>query len=245
MSSPGSPFFIGTVYQFHCTVAGLGIERLQEAGRVQIVAGADQDVVADHDRRHRGEVLRVEIGDVLVPALLSGLRPDRPGNRRASPCRASCPTCPGRDCRCACRPWSSRSNARARGRRAHRPPRRCRASRVEDAVHLEDRRADVRSPPPPPCASPVPSPPTIVGTPPPPPSAAAAAAAAGRPARGQPRRPGQRQVLDVGLIDLCQRDCSACRSNRRSKSASVRRAASGAPGSRPCAAASAGKKTER
>ena len=38
-------------------------------------------------------------------------------------------------------------------------------------------------------------------------------------ADGHAAGPGQRQVLYVGLIDLGERDYSACRSNRRSKSA--------------------------
>ena len=52
-------------------VAGLRIERLQVARRIEIVAGADEHVVADDDRRRRGEVLLVEAGDLLVPALLA------------------------------------------------------------------------------------------------------------------------------------------------------------------------------
>ena len=35
------------------------------------------DVIADHDRRHGGEILLVEIGDLLVPALLAGPRVER------------------------------------------------------------------------------------------------------------------------------------------------------------------------
>ena len=55
-------------------LAGFGIERLQEAGRVEVVAGPGDDVVAGDDRRHRREVLLVERGDFLVPALLAGFR---------------------------------------------------------------------------------------------------------------------------------------------------------------------------
>ena len=58
-------------------LAGLGIERLQEPGRVEIVAGADDHVVADDERRRGREVLLVEVGDGLVPALVAGLRVER------------------------------------------------------------------------------------------------------------------------------------------------------------------------
>ena len=54
-------------------IAGLGIERLQISGLVEVVAGPDQDVIADDDRRGRGEILQVEIGDVFVPDFLAGL----------------------------------------------------------------------------------------------------------------------------------------------------------------------------
>ncbi len=55
-------------------VAGFGIARLQVAGLIEIVAGADEDVVADDDGRHGGEVLLIEVGDFLMPALLAGAR---------------------------------------------------------------------------------------------------------------------------------------------------------------------------
>ncbi len=58
-------------------LAGLRIERLQEAGHVEIVAGPDQDVIADDHRRRRGEILLVEARDFDVPALLA-----RPGVER-------------------------------------------------------------------------------------------------------------------------------------------------------------------
>src|SRR5262249_48193194 len=45
---------------------------LEEAGRVDIVAGSDQDVIPDDDRGRRGEISLGEIGDGLVPALLAG-----------------------------------------------------------------------------------------------------------------------------------------------------------------------------
>ena len=50
------------------------IERLQEAGTVEVVARADQHVIADHERSHGREVLLLEARDLLVPALLAGLR---------------------------------------------------------------------------------------------------------------------------------------------------------------------------
>ena len=171
VSRPGSPFFIGTRVKLPLHVAGFRIERLQEAGLIQIVAGADQDVIADHDRRHGGEILLVEIGDFFVPALLAGAwRRGKPDNRRAFPCTASCPTCPGRDCRCACRPWSSRSNATSRGRRARPRPRRCRASRNTECRSLREstRGCWCRRRPPVPRVR-APSPPTMVGEAPPPP----------------------------------------------------------------------------
>ena len=52
--------------------AGLRIERHQVAGRVEIVTGADHDVVADGHRRRRQEVLLAERHDFLVPPLLAG-----------------------------------------------------------------------------------------------------------------------------------------------------------------------------
>ena len=58
-------------------LAGLRIERLEEPRRVEIVAGADQHVIADHDRRRRGEILLGEAGDFLVPALLPRSRIER------------------------------------------------------------------------------------------------------------------------------------------------------------------------
>jgi hypothetical protein len=58
-------------------LTGLGIERLQEAGRVDVVARPHQHMIADHDRRRRREVTLVEVGDRLVPALLPRLRVER------------------------------------------------------------------------------------------------------------------------------------------------------------------------
>ncbi len=57
--------------------ARLRIEGLQESGRIDIVARAHQDMIADHDRRGRREVALREIGDRLVPALLARLRFER------------------------------------------------------------------------------------------------------------------------------------------------------------------------
>src|SRR5262249_28701451 len=54
--------------------AGFGIERLQESRRVEIVAGTDEHVVPDDDRRGGREVLLLKAGNLLVPALLAGAR---------------------------------------------------------------------------------------------------------------------------------------------------------------------------
>src|SRR6185312_10822342 len=43
------------------------------ARRVHIVAGPDQQVIADNDRGHGGKVLFVEARNLLFPALLAGL----------------------------------------------------------------------------------------------------------------------------------------------------------------------------
>ena len=58
-------------------IAGLRIERLQEPGHVEVVARSDQDVVVDDDRRHRVEVLLLETGQLPGPALLAGARVER------------------------------------------------------------------------------------------------------------------------------------------------------------------------
>src|SRR5271165_896587 len=55
-------------------VAGLGVAGLHITWLVQIVARANNDVAADHHRRHRGKILLVEVGDLFVPAFLAGLR---------------------------------------------------------------------------------------------------------------------------------------------------------------------------
>ena len=52
--------------------AGLGSNDCKKPGHVQVVAGADQQVVVDDDGRHRREVLFVEVGNLDVPALLAG-----------------------------------------------------------------------------------------------------------------------------------------------------------------------------
>ena len=57
--------------------AGLRIERHQVAGRIEIVPGADDDVVADRHRRRRHEVLLAERRRFLVPPLLAGARVER------------------------------------------------------------------------------------------------------------------------------------------------------------------------
>src|SRR5437016_3118429 len=60
--------------EFPLQLAGLRIERLEKTGRIQIVAGADEDVIADDDRRRRRKVLLREARNLLVPALLAGAR---------------------------------------------------------------------------------------------------------------------------------------------------------------------------
>src|SRR5207248_6544481 len=58
-------------------LARLGIERLQKSRSVEVVAGADEHVIADDNRRERREILLLEIGDFDVPALLAGPRIER------------------------------------------------------------------------------------------------------------------------------------------------------------------------
>ena len=58
-------------------LARLGIERLQKSRSVEVVAGADEHVIADDNRRERREILLLEIGDFDVPALLAGARIER------------------------------------------------------------------------------------------------------------------------------------------------------------------------
>ena len=52
--------------------AGFGIEGLEEARRIHIVAGADDHVIAEHDGRDGREVLLVEAGDLLLPFFFAG-----------------------------------------------------------------------------------------------------------------------------------------------------------------------------
>ena len=55
-------------------VAGFRIVRFQESGHIQrITTCAYQNMVSDDDRRGRGEVLLLHVGDFFVPALLTGL----------------------------------------------------------------------------------------------------------------------------------------------------------------------------
>ena len=124
-------------------LAGLRIVRLQEAGRVEVVAGADQHVVVDDDRRHRREVLLIEVGDLDVPAFLAGARVERhevvvgrleeqgvvPHRRAATA-----------DVRAALRLPEVLPELAAVAR-VHRPDVVGRGD-VEDAVHLEDRALD-------------------------------------------------------------------------------------------------------
>ncbi len=56
---------------------GLRIVRLQESRHVEVVAGADQHVVVDDDRRPGREVLLGERRELDVPALLASLRIER------------------------------------------------------------------------------------------------------------------------------------------------------------------------
>ncbi len=86
-------------------------------------------VVVDHDRRDRREVLLVEVGVLLVPALLAGLRVERDevvvGRDEVAALSFHRPT---PRLPIGVPPACSRSSARARGRRARRSPRRCRAT---------------------------------------------------------------------------------------------------------------------
>ena len=77
MSRPGIARVHRHGVELPLKLAGLRIERLQEARRVQVVAGAGDHVVADDDRRRGREVLLVERRDLLVPALLARLRFER------------------------------------------------------------------------------------------------------------------------------------------------------------------------
>ena len=68
-----------TLLLWNCVPRPLHVPRFRVPGlhvsrRIQIVAGAHNDVVADNDRSHRGKVLLVEISDRLVPSLLAGDR---------------------------------------------------------------------------------------------------------------------------------------------------------------------------
>ena len=63
--------------QLPLQLPGVGIVRLQKARRIQIIAGADEDMVVDDDRGRRREVLLLEVGDLDVPFLLTRLGVDR------------------------------------------------------------------------------------------------------------------------------------------------------------------------
>src|SRR5262249_11349730 len=52
---------------------GLGIERLQETGSIEIIAGSDEQMIPDNDRCHRREILFFEGSKRNVPAFLSRL----------------------------------------------------------------------------------------------------------------------------------------------------------------------------
>src|SRR5438094_3800595 len=63
---------------FPLNVAGFGIMSFKETRDVKrIAARAHQDVVADDNWRRRREVLLLHIGDLFMPALLSGQRIER------------------------------------------------------------------------------------------------------------------------------------------------------------------------
>ena len=53
-------------------LAGFSVVRLQEAGHVEVVARAHDDMVVDDDRRHRREILFVEPRNLDAPLLLAG-----------------------------------------------------------------------------------------------------------------------------------------------------------------------------
>ena len=57
--------------------AGFGIVRLEEPRRIEVVARSNEHVVVDDDRRHRREVLLIEVGDLDVPAFLARARIER------------------------------------------------------------------------------------------------------------------------------------------------------------------------
>ena len=129
VSSPGSPGFCGVEYRIHCTRAGARIERLQERRRVEVVAGADEDVIADDHRRVRREVLLVERRDLVPPDFLAGLRveADDPVVVQLE-VDVVVPHAERRASAGWCRRASSSSSARAPRRRARRWRRRCRAT---------------------------------------------------------------------------------------------------------------------
>ena len=77
VSEPGSPLR-GVVFQRHCNLAGFRIARFEIAGNIErIAAHADDDVIADDDRRGRGEILLFHVGDFNVPALRAILGVER------------------------------------------------------------------------------------------------------------------------------------------------------------------------
>ena len=127
-------------------LAGFGIERLQESRRIEIVSGADEHVVADHDGRRRREVLRLEAGDHLVPPLLAGfgLETDQIIVRRlhvqivVPHAEAAVADVRPATCFPVVVPQLA-SIARVHG------PRVVGRREIEDAVHLQNRRADARA----------------------------------------------------------------------------------------------------
>ena len=249
MSSPGIARLHRHGVEDPLPLAGLRIERLQEAGRVEVVARADEHVVADDDRRHRREVLLVEVGDLDVPALLAGPRVERdevvvgrleeqvvvPDRRAAVADVRAAPRLPE---------VVPELVAVARVERPDVVGRR----HVEHAVDL--RIAPLMFAAPPIARSPVPSPPTIIGAPPPPPPPPPAeTAAAGRCRRSgrDARDPRQREVLHGRLVDLRQRAVAPARVVARVGRPRVgERLAGVACGSRPpCPCAATERRRER
>ena len=194
--------------QLPLQLAGLRIERLEKSRRVEIVAGADQHVIADDDRRHRREVLLGEAGDDLVPALLAGARVERHEivvRRLDEQIVAPHAHAAIADVGAALRLPEVVPDLAAVARVDR--PRVVGRREIEDAVDREDRASDVRR---------------AAGD-----DVAAAFAAddrrraearpwtAGRRRctrpRGDPRHPGQREILHVRLVDLGERAVALAR----------------------------------
>ena len=76
-AGPGVQSRIAGIHRHHVQLPlqlpGLGVVRLKKARRIQIVTGADDDMVVNDDRGGRREVLLLEVGNLDVPFLLAGL----------------------------------------------------------------------------------------------------------------------------------------------------------------------------